>query len=289
MISTRPRYDVRGKTVLITGAGQGIGFELAQVLHDRGASIALVDIEEESLRTVAEQLGERTLPIAADVRDRYGMRQAIRWAASHFGGLDIVVANAGVTPKPATIRTMDPTDFDRVMSVNLTGVFNTVQPALDHIVESRGHVVVVSSCAAFAPGMGGSPYMMSKAAVEQFGRALRVELAGSGATAGVSYFGVVETEMTHAMLDRDEIGRDLDDLLPWPLNVRISATEAATVMANGIARRAPRTIAPSGWEPYALLRGLINVVADARLANNVRVRELMELVERRAGVSARRD
>lgn len=276
---TGPRYDVRGKTVLITGAGQGIGRELAAILHERGASVALVDIDELRVLAAASMLGDRALSLVADVSDRDGMAKAITRTVEHFGGLDVVVANAGVVPPPATLRTMDPSAFDRVVGINLTGVFNTVHPALDQIVSARGHVVVISSCAAFAPGMGGSPYMISKAGVEQLGRAMRVELAPHGATAGVSYFGLVDTEMTHATLDRDDLGRDIDNLLPWPLNVRITATEAARVIADGIGRRAARTIAPSGWEPYALLRGIANIALDHRLTRDPRVAKLIRTLE----------
>ncbi|MGW6726924.1 short-chain dehydrogenase/reductase [Nocardia sp. NPDC055029] len=277
----RRSYDVGDKVALITGAGQGIGRELAEILYSRGAFVVVVDVDESAAEAAAAGLGSRALAIAADVRDRAAMVAATELAVDTFGHLDIVVANAGVTPKPATVRTMDPRDFDRVMAINLEGCFNTVHPALDHIVVARGHVVVVSSCASFAPGMAGSPYMMSKAAVEQFGRALRVELAAAGASAGVAYFGVVETEMTHAMLDQDDLGRELDQMLPWPLNVRITAARAATVIADGIGRRAARTIAPSGWEPYALLRGAVNVVLDAQLAGSAKVKDLLERVEQR--------
>lgn len=274
-----PKFDVRGKTVLITGAGQGIGRELATDLYRRGASISLVDIDEIGTLTVASALGERTLVIAADVSDRDGMAKAVADTVEHFGHLDVVVANAGVVPKPATLRSMSTAAFDHVLDINLTGVFNTVHPALDHIVTARGHVVVVSSCAAFAPGAGGSPYMISKAGVEQLGRALRVELAPHGATAGVSYFGIVDTEMTHATLDRDAIGREIESLLPWPLSVRISAADAAQVISDGIRRRAPRTIAPSGWEAYALLRGIVNVVLDHRLTRDPRLARLIHKLE----------
>ncbi|MFD4352501.1 short-chain dehydrogenase/reductase [Nocardia sp. NPDC058519] len=276
-----PSYDVAGKVVLITGAGQGIGRELAAILSRRGAQVVVIDIDAAAARRAADELGGDAHGIGADVADRAQMSAAVEEVVQRFGTLDVVVANAGVTPVPATVRTMDPADFDRVIGINLTGVFNTVHPALDHIVRARGHVVVVSSCAAFAPGMGGSPYMVSKAAVEQLGRALRVELAASGASAGVAYFGIVDTAMTHDMLDVDDLGKELDGMLPWPLNVRITAEYAARTIADGIARRAPRTIAPSGWEPYALLRGAINVVLDHRLAADSTVHALIRSIEQR--------
>ncbi|WP_433193662.1 short-chain dehydrogenase/reductase [Nocardia sp. CA-107356] len=274
-------YDVSGKVVLITGAGQGIGLELARLLHARGAVVIIVDIDETAARRAEYEFTTRVHSISANVADREQMAQAVGEVIERFGRLDIVVANAGVTPVPATVRTMDPRDFDRVMSINLTGVFNTVHPALDHVVRAKGHVVVVSSCASFAPGMGGSPYMISKAAVEQLGRALRVELAAAGASAGVAYFGIVDTAMTHDMLDTDELGRRIDGLLPWPLNVRITAAQAARTIADGIARRAARTIAPIGWEPYALLRGAVNVVLDSKLAADSTVHELIRAIEQR--------
>ncbi|MCU1645720.1 MAG: short-chain dehydrogenase [Nocardia sp.] len=282
-------FDVRGKAVLITGAGQGIGAELAKILYARGASVALADIDEQAACAAADALGKRAMAIGADVADREAMARATARVVEQFGRLDVVVANAGIVPKPATLRVIEGRDFDRVIGVNLTGVFNTVHPALDHVVAAKGHVVVVSSAAAFAPGVGGSPYMISKAAVEQLGRALRVELAAHGASAGVAYFGVVETAMTHDTLDNDELGRRLGDMLPWPLSVRITAHEAAATIADGIARRAPRTIAPIGWEPYSLLRGLVNVALDSRLARDSRIHELVHLVEDRARAIERRD
>ncbi|ONM46476.1 SDR family oxidoreductase [Nocardia donostiensis] len=276
-----PSYDVRGKTALITGAGQGIGRKVADILYRRGASVALVDVDAAMAGRAASALGERAYSIAADVADRADMQRAVEETVRRFGRLDVVVANAGVTPRPATLRTMDPDEFDRVMAINLNGVFNTVRPALDYVVAARGHVVVVSSCAAFAPGMGGSPYMVSKAGVEQLGRALRVELAAVGASAGVAYFGVVQTQMTRNMLDEDELGQELDGYLPWPLNIRITPEEAARTIADGIARRAARTIAPGGWEPYALLRGVVNVVLDSRLANDTGLHRLIRQLEQR--------
>lgn len=283
----KPPYPVRDRVVLITGAGQGIGAETARLLHARGAEIAVVDIDAAAAESVAKTLGDRAFPVTADVADRREMAAAVEQVVNRFGQLDVVVANAGVVPAPATLRSMDGSAFDRVLDINLTGVFNTVHPALDHVIRARGHIVVVSSCAAFAPGMGGAPYMISKAGVEQLGRALRVELSAHRATAGIAYFGIVDTAMTRNTLDDNEIGRRLEELLPWPLKTRITAGQAARTIADGIEHRAARTIAPAGWHPYALFRGLINTVLDTALTRDPRVHALLREVEERTVVRSR--
>jgi NAD(P)-dependent dehydrogenase (short-subunit alcohol dehydrogenase family) len=123
--------------------------------------------------------------------------------------------------------------------------------------------------------------MVSKAGVEQLGRALRLELAVHGATAGVAYFGVVDTQLAKATLDDDSIGRQLEARLPRPLRRRITAEQAATVIADAIARRAGRTLAPAAWQSWALLRGLVNVFADAYLAADAKCHALIRELEAR--------
>lgn len=276
----RNRMDVRGRVALITGAAQGIGLALARQLCGDGASVALVDVDRSAVERAAAGLGERALGIAADVRDRAAMADATRQVVARFGRLDIVVANAGVTPTPATVRMMDGADFDRVIGINLNGVYNTVAPALEQVIEHRGHVVVVSSAAAFTPSPGGSPYMISKAGVEQFGRGLRLELAGHGASVQIAYFGIVDTAMTHAVLDDHDLGRQLNDMVAWPMSRRISADQAANSILGGIRRRAASTIAPRlGWRQYSRLRGVVNPILDSVLAGNRTVRGLVGQLE----------
>jgi NAD(P)-dependent dehydrogenase (short-subunit alcohol dehydrogenase family) len=278
----RPQLDVSGRVVLITGGAQGIGLALAHRLSSRHASIVLVDIDKAAVERAAAELGTGALGLTADVRDRAAMADAVTTVIARFGRLDVVVANAGVTPAPATLRTMDGADFDRVLGVNVTGAYNTVAPALDHVIERNGHIVLVCSGAAFTPGAGGSPYMISKAAVEQLGRALRLELAGHHTTVQIAYFGIVDTAMTHAVLDADDFGRRINGLLPWPLNRRITAEQAARSIADGIRRRAAITIAPAGWQLYSWLRGAINPLLDHRLANDAVLRELISDLEKEA-------
>lgn len=276
---TRTKLDVADARVLITGAGQGIGLALARSLHAAGARLALVDLNESALTEAVAELGRTTTAYVADVRDRALMAEVVARAISDHGGLDVVIANAGVTPPPATVRTMDLAAYDRVIGINQVGVLNTVQPALEEVISNKGHVVVVSSCAAFSPGVGAVAYMSSKAAAEQIGRALKLELAPHGASAGVAYFGFVDTPLARATLDDDETGRQLDRMLGWPLNHRISAEAAAAAIADGVARRAPTTIVPGRWLPYSLFRGVINVGVDRVLSHDRRVHRMVHSLE----------
>jgi NAD(P)-dependent dehydrogenase (short-subunit alcohol dehydrogenase family) len=280
-LSRRLPIDLAGKSVLVTGAGKGIGRALVDEMVRRGARVTMLDADAEALAAAAAELPADVFPVVVDVREREAMRRAVERTTAHFGSIDVVVANAGVAPSPATLRTISPDDYDRVIAINQTGVFNTIQPAIEPIIASRGHIVVVASVAAMLPGPGGAPYMVSKAGVEQLGRTLRIELAAHRASAGVAYFGIVDTAMTRATLDDDPLGQAGENLLPRPLRRRITAAQAAAVLADGIARRATRTLAPKSWIPVAALRGLIGL-ADGIVAANPRTRRLLIELEGRA-------
>lgn len=279
MFPFHEKYDVRDKVVLVTGAGSGIGAALVEILHRRGARVALVDVDEAAIQEAAERFGATDAwAMAVDVRDREAMAKATGLVVDHFGRLDVVVANAGVAPGASTVRTVAPDEFDRVIDINLVGVFNTVHPALDHVVANRGHVVVVSSAAAFAPGAGLASYMASKAGVEALGRALRIELAAHGASAQVAYFGFVQTPFVRP-LDEDPIAREFDEMMPWPFSNRVSAHHAARVLADGIEHRSASTMTPFVWTPYAWLRGPLNVVVDAAAAGSKTMHRLVRAIE----------
>lgn len=274
--------NLSGKVAIVTGAAQGIGLAMARELLGSGARVVLVDRDETTLKKAADTLdSSETFVAVADVTDRDAMAAVVTRAAEEFGPVDVVIANAGITPPPATIRTSDLAYFDRVMAVNLTGVLNTIHPALDGLVERGGHIVVVSSAAAFSPGLGGSAYMSSKAAVEQVGRALRLELAHTPATVTVAYYGFVDTELARNTLDRDPLGARVGELLPWPMNRRVSAEHAAAVTVRAIERRAPRVVTPRLWSAYSVLRGIVNPVIDEWIVRNRTVHTLIGDLERR--------
>ncbi len=219
------KYSLSNKTVLITGAAGGIGTASARALHVRGANLVLTGRNASLLGDLASELEEeRTLPLTVDVTDRTALQNAMTETVDRFGALDIVFANAAIAPAlPATIATIDPELFERIIEVDLLGVWRTVRAALPQIIANRGHVLVTSSTYAYINGATNAPYAASKAAIEQFTRALRVELAMHGATAGVLYPGWVRTTMSRPALGGHELTtRMREAAFPRPLATAIS-------------------------------------------------------------------
>ena len=267
--------DLTSKVALVTGGARGIGAATVAKLVAAGASVAVVDRDFPTDAAGAA----RVLLLTGDVTDPEAMTECVQATVRAFGGIDIVIANAGITPPPATIRTVDRAVFDSVMAVNFGGVLTIVRAAADEIVTSGGHILLVSSCAAFTPGMGGSAYMVSKAAVEQLGRALRIELAAVGASAGLAYFGVVDTDLARHTLDNDPMGQRIGAFLPWPLSRRLPSPRAADLLVDAVRMRRARLIAPAVWAPYFWFRGILNPILEWKLLRDNAVGDIIRDLE----------
>jgi NAD(P)-dependent dehydrogenase (short-subunit alcohol dehydrogenase family) len=278
------RFDLTDKVALVTGGARGIGFATARALVARGASVMIVDLDAEAAGRAAAQIHDsRALGIAADVTDRGAMQRAVADTVERFGRLDVVVANAGIASRVATFRATPSETFERVLDVNLMGVCRTVDAALPEIVGREGHVVVVSSIYAFTNGIGAVPYAMSKAAVEQFGRALRAELLQHGASASVAYFGFIDTEMVHRAIDQDPLANEMLSAFPKPLHKRLAPKAAGEAIVRGIERRQPRIIRPRRWTVMSVLRGILNPITDARLERDETSQATLRRIDARAG------
>jgi NAD(P)-dependent dehydrogenase (short-subunit alcohol dehydrogenase family) len=258
-------YALRGKVALVTGAARGIGYETARIAHERGASVAVLDLEQDAAEEAAGRIGERTLAIGADVTDAEAMNEAVERTVAEFGGLDVPVANAGIAPPAATMRATDPDVFERTIEIDLLGVWRTVRPALDQVAERRGHIVVVSSVYAWVNGAAASPYAISKAGVEQMGRALRTELRPHGASATTAHFGFIDTVMVQKSFE-SPLAVEYEKTIPAFIRRRLTPAAAGKGIVDGIERRADRVILPRWWRGYMLLQGVINPILDRAMA-----------------------
>jgi len=277
-----PVFDLNGKVALVTGAARGIGFEAARQLHLRGASVAVLDLDPEQAREAAERVGERALGIGADVTDEGAMRAAVAETLERFGGLDLAVANAGIAQSQvATVRGIGGEEWERVFEVDMMGVWRTVRAVLPQIVERKGHIVVTGSIYSFANGVLNSPYAVAKAGVEALGRGLRAELAPLGASAGVVYYGWVDTRLVKDGFERKHSDR-LQRTAPAWLLKRIQPDEAAAALIRGIEERAPRTFAPKWWRYISALRGIVNPLLDRRFDRDREMFETIRAVEAEA-------
>jgi NAD(P)-dependent dehydrogenase (short-subunit alcohol dehydrogenase family) len=256
-------YSPAGKSVLITGAARGIGAESARRLAQHGARVALVGLEPDRLAEVAESCGPEAAWFEADVTDREELQRAVDGTVAAFGGIDVVMANAGIAPI-AMVRSIDEAAFERVIEVNLVGAWRTVRACLPHVIERRGYVLAVASVAAAAHGAGMAAYSASKAGLEAFADSLRGEVAHLGVDVGVAYFSWIATDMV-AGADADPVGGYVRGLLKGPLAKTYPVSMAGDAVVRGVEARARRVVVP-GWVRVLLAgRGLLGPLVDRQL------------------------
>jgi NAD(P)-dependent dehydrogenase (short-subunit alcohol dehydrogenase family) len=272
----KERYDVAGKVVFVTGAARGLGAEAARRLHALGASVALVGLEPEELEKRAAELGERAWWYEADVTSLEAMQSAASGAVEHFGGIDVVIANAGVAAN-GTVASIDPAAFDRTVEVNLLGVFRTVRATLPHVVARRGYVLVVASASALVHTPMMAAYTASKAGAEAFGDALRVEVAHTGTRVGVAYFAFVETDMVRRGFDRPS-ARLGQEKLGGPFSSWAPISDAGDAIVAGVTTRARHVLVPRSLRPVLYLRSVLQPLIEWR-TRRAGVAEVIRMAE----------
>jgi NAD(P)-dependent dehydrogenase (short-subunit alcohol dehydrogenase family) len=272
MSRTSERYEVRGRTVFITGAARGIGAAAAQRLHAKGANVALVGLEPERLEQNAARLGERALWFEADVTDLDALQRAVAATVERFGGIDVAIANAGVHFN-GTLASAPVEQVERTLAVNFLGVWRTDRAVIEQVSERQGYLLNISSLSAILHGPLMGPYTAAKAGVEALTDALRMEVAPSGARVGCAYFGFLDTDLVRASFADPSLETMLGGMpgfirRPAPLVRAIDAIE------RGIERRAARVWTPRWIGPMLALRGALQPLIERRLlAESERIAE----------------
>ena len=197
---------LHGKRALVTGASRGIGKGIALAFAAEGADVAIgYRREAEAAKAVVQEIearGVRGASFAADVRDGDAVRAMVEGARDAFGGLDVVVANAGVPTRFEPIHEVDPGYFDRVVQIDLYGVFHTLHAALPIMREQEsGVLLTISSIAADACGANGGPYVAAKAAVNALSTVVARENARKGIRCNIISPGLIATDIADGMLE----------------------------------------------------------------------------------------
>jgi short-subunit dehydrogenase len=249
-------YEIGGKVVLITGPARGIGAETARQLAARGARLSLVGLEPELLAALAAELGEGHVWFECDVTDQTALERAVKGTAEALGGIDVVIANAGVACN-GTVAVGRIEALVRIIDVNLTGVVRTVSATLAHVTERRGYYLLVSSAAALAPFPGISTYAAAKSGVEQFGNVLRLELAHKGVGVGVAHPSWVDTDMVRDAQSDLSGFREMMGRLPGPFGRVTPLGDCAAAFVEAVERRRRKVYVPRTLAAAAALRQLL--------------------------------
>jgi len=251
--------QIQSRVAAVTGAASGIGRALSVELADRGADLAVADVDSEGLKETAaavREAGAECMKTTVDVSDREAVEEWAQEVRDQYGGVHIVVNNAGVSLS-GSVEGMSYEDFEWLMSINFWGVVYGTRTFLPFIRESGGgRVVNMSSGFGIVSSPTQSAYNASKFAVRGFTEALRAELEFEDEEIGASCIhpGGVDTEIVRnaRYADTGEMERDPEDIIEEFESqlARTSPAEAATTIADGIARDKGRILV--GSDAYAM-------------------------------------
>ena len=286
---TARAFDVRGRTVFITGAARGIGAAAAERLHARGANIALVGLEPKRLQQLETRLGpERAISVEADVTDFDALVHAVAATVERFGAIDVAIANAGIA-FGGTLAGAPVEHVERTLAVNLLGVWRTDRAVIGEIAKSGGYLLNISSLSAVAhaPLMG--PYTAAKAGVEALTDTLRMETAPTGARVGCAYFGFIDTDLVRASYEMPA-ARTMNAGTPAFLRNPAPLSSAIDAIERGIERRAARVWAPRWVGAAIALRGVLQPLTERTVRRDpARLAEALRLADEPSTAAAEQD
>lgn len=202
---TTTAMRLKGTVTVVTGGTTGLGRRIAEAFLREGGSVVVAARSEHQAADILGSAAGRAAFLPVDVRDRDSVEELMGYAAERFGGLDIVVANAGVS-RPGPASNLARAHWDEVVATNLTGVFHRVQAAVPYLERSsRGRLITVSSVLADRATPGASAYCATKAAVEALTKVCALELAAKGITANCLAPGLIDEGMGKALAGNEQV------------------------------------------------------------------------------------
>ncbi len=168
---------LHGTVAIVTGGGSGMGAAIAETFAREGAHVAVVDVDADAAKAIARKIGNTAIAIKCDVTKRSDIDAAVVETASAFGGLNVLVNNAGVAHVNKPLLDIDEKEFDRVFAVNVKGLFMFTQAAVPLLRGKGGVIINIGSTAGLRPRPGLSAYNATKGAVHNLTKTLAVELA----------------------------------------------------------------------------------------------------------------
>jgi NAD(P)-dependent dehydrogenase (short-subunit alcohol dehydrogenase family) len=249
-----------GKVALITGAARGIGAGVARGYVAGGGKVALLGLEPELLKELTAELGDSAAWWETDVRSGVAVTQAVNAAAEHFGRIDHVLANAGIASY-GTVRQIDEASFERVVDININGVYRTLHAAIPHLEKTKGYALVVASLASFTPLAGLASYNASKAGAESLALAARPEVAFLGIDVGVCHPSWIDTDIVRGAEADLPTFRKIRKRLPYPANSTTTLEECVEEILEGFAKRKKRVYIPKGVVLASITKPLVNSAA----------------------------
>lgn len=199
------------KTVMITGASSGIGKGLALEIASRGGRLGLVARRQNLLDELVNAVKGRALAVTADVRDADAMKDAAKLVRAELGPIDILIANAGIGTS-SHISQLDPNHVANVIGINVLGSANSVAAVVPQMVErGHGHLVAISSLAAYRGLAKSAAYCASKAAMSSYFESVRIDLRGTGVDVTIIHPGFIKTPLTAGRGAKMPYLMELDD------------------------------------------------------------------------------
>jgi len=233
--------ELSGRTALVTGGASGIGLGIARALARAGTTVVIADVDHDAVRSAEDSLdSQRVAGIPFDVTDRRAWADAVDRVVREFGGLDILVNNAGISTVGMAFGDIDDGAWDRIVGINLTGVYNGISAALPELRRSRGHIVNSASIGGLIAGPLMSAYSATKFAVVGLSEALRAELEPEGVGVTVLCPGPVRTRL-------------------WQTSRRARGLPDAPLPADGVG-----ALSSAGMDPDVVGELVVTAIRDNR-------------------------